>query len=253
MSRLRNRGPIWARPAPGTRQPRFSRDQIAQAAIAIADKEGFAQVSMRRIAEVVGAGTMTLYHYVRTKDDLLTLIEDALMSEWLVPAGELPKGWRAGLTEIARRARDAMLRHPWALHSLQGVRMGPNGLRHVEQTMAALADAPFEQEVRLELAATIDDFVFGYALRAQDSQQEAYQDPHAVKAFNQIVGDHLASGEFPHVAAFIGKESAAQAFARAAKVMNDERRFASSLEAILDGAATRGDGAAARRKRKPRA
>jgi AcrR family transcriptional regulator len=47
--------------------------RAAAAALAIADAEGFDAVSMRRVATELGAGTMTLYHYVRTKDDLVAL------------------------------------------------------------------------------------------------------------------------------------------------------------------------------------
>ena len=53
------------RPAPGERRPGYTRDQIVAAAIAIADAEGYEAVSMRRLATELGAGTMTLYHYVR--------------------------------------------------------------------------------------------------------------------------------------------------------------------------------------------
>ena len=63
-SRSAGESPIWARPEPGERRARRAREQIAQAAIAIADAEGFEAVSMRRIAAELGAGTMTLYHYV---------------------------------------------------------------------------------------------------------------------------------------------------------------------------------------------
>src|SRR6476620_10056298 len=59
--------PIWARPEPGERRPAYTRERIAETAIAIADAEGFDAVSMRRIASELGAGTMTLYYYVRTK------------------------------------------------------------------------------------------------------------------------------------------------------------------------------------------
>ena len=59
---------------------------------------------MRRVAEELGAGTMTLYHYVRTKDELLALMDDAIMGEMLIPADELPTDWRAAVTAIARRA-----------------------------------------------------------------------------------------------------------------------------------------------------
>ena len=72
--------PIWTQPAPGTPAPKLTREQIADVALAIADSEGFEAVSMRRIAEELDVGTMTLYYYVRTKDDLLSLMDDALMA-----------------------------------------------------------------------------------------------------------------------------------------------------------------------------
>ena len=72
-------------PSRRPRRPRFTRDEIAAAAMRIADAEGFDAVSMRRIATELDAGTMTLYHYVRTKDELLALVTDAVMGEVVVP------------------------------------------------------------------------------------------------------------------------------------------------------------------------
>ena len=72
---------VWTRTEPTGRQPRFTRDQIAAAAIRIADAEGADALSMRRIASELDAGTMTLYHYIRTKDELLALVGDAIMGE----------------------------------------------------------------------------------------------------------------------------------------------------------------------------
>src|SRR5919199_3069026 len=83
-------GPIWTRPEPGQRKPRFTREQLAAAALAIADEEGLDAVTMRRVADALGAGTMTLYHYVQSKDELLILMADAMMGELLVPDGEMP-------------------------------------------------------------------------------------------------------------------------------------------------------------------
>src|SRR5262245_27967501 len=65
---------VWTRPEPGSRKPRFNRDEIAAAAVRIADAEGLEALSMRRLAVELDAGTMTLYHYVRTKDELLALV-----------------------------------------------------------------------------------------------------------------------------------------------------------------------------------
>ncbi len=159
---------IWTRPEPGTRRPKFTRDQIATSALAIADTEGFAAVSMRRVAAELGAGTMTLYYYVRTKDELVALMDDALMAEVLVPDDELPSHWYDALTAVALRTWDILTRHPWALHSLQNAPAGPNAMRHFEQSLAALAGTDLDAPDKFQLLAMVDDYVHGNALRSAE-------------------------------------------------------------------------------------
>ena len=179
MSSFDDQLPIWMRPEPGDRKPRFTREAIAKAALAIADAEGFDAVSMRRIAERLGAGTMTLYHYVRTKAELVALMDDALMGEIVLPEGTLPNDWREALTAIARRTREVFRRHPWALVSMQGAVPGPNGARHFEQSLAALSRTSFNRRTKLELLALVDDFVFGHVLRAAEVQSTLSKEPDA--------------------------------------------------------------------------
>jgi len=208
--------PIWVRPEPGTRRARFSREQIAAAALAIADAEGFEAVSMRRIAAQLGAGTMSLYRYISTKDDLVTLMDDALMGESLVPEGELPADWRAALTMIARQTRAALLRHPWAVVSLQGRgaagqdgSFGPNGLRHFEQSLAALDGAPLDTAAKLELLTIVDDYVMGSVLRSGEMQERNQADPQYAAAVMEFIAGQLATGEFPRIAALSQDPAAA--------------------------------------------
>src|SRR5271154_7178526 len=110
---------------------RLTRETIAAAALSIADKEGFEAVSMRRVAREVGVGTMSLYYYVKTKDDLIAVMDDALMGEALLSS--IPKDWRRALTEIATRTHAVFLRHPWALVAMLSAPPGPNALRPQEQ------------------------------------------------------------------------------------------------------------------------
>ena len=88
---------LWTRAEPPAAGPASRRDDIAEAAVRIADTEGFDALSMRRLAAELDAGTMTLYHYVRTKDELLTLVTDAVMGEVVVPRR------RAAADRLARR------------------------------------------------------------------------------------------------------------------------------------------------------
>jgi AcrR family transcriptional regulator len=91
--------PIWALAAPADRKPRYSREQIADVALRIADADGFEAVTMKRIAAELGAATMTLYYYyVRNKSDIVALMQDAILAGVLVPDACLAGGWREALT-----------------------------------------------------------------------------------------------------------------------------------------------------------
>jgi AcrR family transcriptional regulator len=146
------------------RAPRFSRERLAQVAFEIADREGFGAVSMRRVARELGAGTMTLYSYVRTKDELVALMDDWLMGELLISEEELAQPWRDALTAILRRTYRVRLKHPWSLSALQNASLGENAMRHAEQTLAALEDSPFSDEQKPMVMAITDAFVDGHAL-----------------------------------------------------------------------------------------
>src|SRR5690242_19483239 len=146
-----------------SKTPQLSKAGIAAAALAIADEEGFQAVSMRRVAQELGVGTMSLYYYAKSKAELVAAMDEALMAEVLIPS--LPEDWREALTAIAHRTRDVFVRHPWVLSSMQSAPPGENAMRHMEQCLAALAETSMTREEKLTLLALVDDFVFGYALR----------------------------------------------------------------------------------------
>ena len=232
------REPIWARPGPGERRPAFTREQIAAVAMRIADAEGTDAVTMRRVATELGAGTMTLYHYVANKQELLALMDDAMMGELLVPDDELASDWREGLAQIARRSYAAFLRHPWIFDHLGSEEApepgGPNALRHVEQSLAAAALTGLPVEAQMELVGLVDDYVWGHAMRARavyDNQASEEERIDALVAYLQAL---LATGEFPQLAAFAGDDPRA-GFERLAKLARDPDRFERGLQALLDG------------------
>jgi AcrR family transcriptional regulator len=131
---------IWMRPERPARGPRpaYSRAQITETAVRIADAEGLAAASMRRIAAEIGTGAMSLYRYVPSRDDLIELMIDHVHGELDLPAK--PSGnWRADLTLFAERLRAAGLRHPWFAEADRAiVSFGPNALRTLEFGMGAL-------------------------------------------------------------------------------------------------------------------
>lgn len=234
----RTDGPIWARPEPGSRRPRFTREQIAAAALRIADEEGFEAVSMRRIASDLGAGTMTLYHYVRTKDDLIALMDDAIMAEMLVPDEDLPEDWRGALARIAHATRATLGRHPWVLHSLQEASPGPNAMRHFEQSLAAVAGTPLGMDGKFALLGIVDDYVFGHALRSREVRARADTAEADVEAARAFARSQLETGQFPHTAALAARWEDAGSTPLTTEE-GYETLFDRGLEMLLDGAAAR--------------
>ena len=120
---------LWGRRAKGERGPRpaLSVEQIVAAAVQLADAEGLEAASMRRVAERLGVGAMSLYRYIPGKSELLDLMLDAIHGE---DPGEPPGNddWRARLEWLAQRSRRRIQRHPWMLQVVIGQRppLGPN-------------------------------------------------------------------------------------------------------------------------------
>lgn len=231
--------PIWAVAPPGARKPRFSREQIATTALHIADSEGFDALSMRRVAEALGAGTMTLYYYVRTKEDLLALVEDALMGETADACEPLPKRWRPALRMIGMATRATYLRHAWALRSFTGVRVGPNALRHIEQSLQAVASLDLPLEQKLAILSIVDDYVFGHCSGLMRRRERPQLDRKSAKALSEAMTRSLDEGEFPQLRAMIGDADPAEAFTKSMGFMTEEHHFESGLDALLDGLAKR--------------
>ena len=160
----------------------LSRAEIVDAAIAIADAEGADAVSMRRIAQVLKAGTMSLYWHVANKDHLLDLMIDALMAEVVIP--ELSGDWRADLQASARNNRAMLLRHLWVMDFVGGLLLlGPNTLLGMERLLAIFDGTDLDPGTTMDILGTVQTYVMGAALREmrearhQRDQEQSGIDP----------------------------------------------------------------------------
>lgn len=113
--------------------------RIVGAAVEVADAEGLAGLSMRKVAERLGFTTMSLYRHVPGRDHLVDLMRDAVLGEPPEPAPG--SGWRARLEAFARRGWEVRRRHPWLAEVSGGRHVpGPNALAHYEHALGVLAD-----------------------------------------------------------------------------------------------------------------
>jgi AcrR family transcriptional regulator len=141
-------------PAPARRGPRqgFSVDDVVAAGIALADAEGLAAVTMRRVAQNLGAAPMTLYTYVPGRAELLDLMLDEC---YLAMPREYPhdRTWRARARAVAGENWELYRAHPWAAT-----------VSTARPTLGPGATAKYEHELRAFDGTGLDDVTRDAAL-----------------------------------------------------------------------------------------
>ncbi|MGH9195472.1 MAG: TetR/AcrR family transcriptional regulator, partial [Acidimicrobiia bacterium] len=144
----------------------LGRERVIQAAVALADSEGFESCSIRKIAEKLAAAPMALYRHVASKEDLLDGMVDVVFGEMYPPA--IGGDWKTELRRRGISARAALQRHPWAV-GLMETRMhpGPASAAHHNATMGCLREAPFSFRDAVHAYSLLDSYTYGFALQEQ--------------------------------------------------------------------------------------
>ncbi|MGW0431764.1 TetR/AcrR family transcriptional regulator C-terminal domain-containing protein [Micromonospora sp. NPDC003197] len=223
LALLRDEGLVLTRPGAGTvvaaprpavpharrgslgTDPELSRELLVRTAIALADAGGLAAVSMRQLAAELGAATMALYRHVRSRDDLILAMVDAVLAAAPLPAVP-PAGWRARLELLARAQWAVYRRHRWLPHLISMPRPQPlpNGMAHTEWALRATAGLGLDTQLRWHVAVTLMAYVRGIATNLE-AQAQAVQDTGLTD--EQWVETHeatfhqLITGRYPTLAA----------------------------------------------------
>jgi AcrR family transcriptional regulator len=157
---------IWLRPeaTPRGQRPALSRAEITRAAVELADEDGLQAVSMRRVAARLGAGAMSLYWYVNSKEDLHELMADAVIGEIELP-DRRSGDWRTDLRVLAVNTHAVLSRHSWMV--LLGIQpgLGPGTRRYAEFARAAIADLGADPWTLTNVLAVLNNYLFGFAHR----------------------------------------------------------------------------------------
>lgn len=215
-------------------RPELSVERIVRAAIDVADAEGLQALSMRRVAERLGVGTMSLYTYVPGKPELFDVMLDTVYGETARPE-DAPGGWRGRLEQIARENWALYLRHPWLLQ-IAATRpvLGPNATAKYDYELRAVDGIGLTDLEMDSVITLITGFVHGAARGAVDAAQaesqtgmtdEQWWAAHA--PFLSLIAD---PGRFP-TAARVG-QAAGEALNAA---YSPEHAFEFGLQRVLDG------------------
>jgi AcrR family transcriptional regulator len=163
---------LWGlqpRPTRGPK-PALTVAQIVEAAVRIADTDGLAAMSVRRVADELGVGAMTLYRYFPGKGELIDVMLDTVYGE--LPRREVRGDWRARLDEVARENRDLYLNHAWLLHvAVSRPPLGPHLMAKYEWELSAVEGIGLT-DVEMDAAvALVNGYVHGAVRSAVEARQ----------------------------------------------------------------------------------
>ncbi|GED99434.1 TetR/AcrR family transcriptional regulator [Gordonia crocea] len=204
---------------------RLTRDDVVDAAVAVADEGGLTKVSMRNVGRALGVEAMSLYHHVSDKSALLDAMVDWIFRRIELPAAD--DGWREGLRRTAESAGRVLAAHPWALGLVESRRTpGTAVLRHHDAVLGCLRRNGFPVMLASHAFSAVDSYVYGFVLTETNLP---FND-----GAEEYVGEFteaLPMNDYPHLAE-LARTIMADGFR-----YSDE--FAYGLDLVLDSLAVR--------------
>ena len=145
----------------------WTKHQVLRTAVDLADRRGIESLSMRKLSQELGGGTMSLYNHVANKDDLLDGMIDSLFGEIDLPVAD-DRGWKAVMRHRAISARTVMNRHPWAIGLMGRRTPGPATLGHHDAVIGCLLGAGFSTQLVAHAISAIDSYIYGFTLQERN-------------------------------------------------------------------------------------
>jgi AcrR family transcriptional regulator len=218
-------------PAPEPRTP-LSRDRVLRAAVRLADAGGIESVTMRRLADELGAEAMSLYHHVANKEDVLDGVIEQITGEINEVVGQIPPpatraGWKKTVRERILAARRILLRHPWAPAVFQTrTRMSSAVLRYHDELVGQLRAGGFSYDLAHHAMHALGSRALGFT-------QELF-DPGAGPGDVDPAEMLAMANQFPNLAGMLA-EIAHGSPDTTLGWCDDQTEFEFGLDVILDG------------------
>jgi AcrR family transcriptional regulator len=205
---------------------RLSKERVLRAAIDLAARDGIEALTMRKLADELGAGAMSLYHYVPNKDRLLDEMVDIVFGEIVPPSTDVD--WKAAMRSRAISTRDALRRHRWAVGLMESRKTpGPASVRLHDAVLGCLREGGFSIEMTVHAYSVQDAYIYGFALQERDMSSETAAD-FAAAAQRQMREYQPLLADYPHVVEVVGGHIATSGYDYATE-------FLFGLDLILDG------------------
>ncbi len=146
-----------------TARPPLSTATIVAAGFLLADEQGVGALSMRNLARTLGYEVMSLYNHVRNKDDLLTLMVDAVAAEIDAPRADVAP--LAAVRAMAVSTHTTLVRHPWAASLWLRQTPGPSRTQQMEDLLRLMYASGLSHELAHHGFHAVNNHVLGYTLQ----------------------------------------------------------------------------------------
>ncbi len=215
-----------ATPTDTNAKPRapLSKERVLRAAMVLADRSGIESLTMRNLGQKLGVEAMSLYNHVANKDEILDGIVDLVFSE--IDLASSAGSWKAAMRRRAISAREALLRHPWAVGLMQArATPGSATLRHHDSVIGSLREAGFSIDMAAHAYSAMDSYIYGFALQ----QLTLVYDSSALAGeAAQTFLSRFRSDQYPHLGEMITEHAMKPGYDYA-------EEFEFGLDLILDG------------------
>ncbi len=205
-------------------RPPLSRKRAIEQAVALADADGIAKLTMRHLAQALGVEAMSLYHHVSNKDDILNGMIYYIFEQIEVP--EPNADWQTVMRRRADSMRVTLKRHRWAIGLLESRKTpGVATLRHHDAVIGCLRYAGFSLPLTAHAYALLDSYIYGFVLQELNLPLET---PEQTSELAGSIMSQLPAGAFTHLVEFTMGHVLQPGYAYA-------HEFGWGFELILDG------------------
>jgi AcrR family transcriptional regulator len=214
---------------------------VLRSAVALAARDGIESLTMRKLADELGAGAMSLYHHVPNKEELLDGMVDIVFGEIELPPTDVD--WKTAMRRRAISTREVLNRHRWAVGVMESrATPGPASFRVHDAVLGCLREGGFSIELTIQAYSVLDAYIYGFALQEKsvpfdDAEGGAAVAEEQARQFAEDAARQQSATlaeEFPHLAEVVAGHVAKVGYDFAAA-------FEYGLDLILDALERRRD------------
>ncbi len=195
-----------------------------EGALTLADEAGMERLTIRRLADALGVGPMSVYHYFSNKEAIIDAMVDAVFAEVALPPADAH--WKTALRVRCISMRQVLARHPWAPPYMESrTSPGPATLAHHDAVLGCLRRGGHSLELVAHAYAIVDSYLYGFAL------EEAALPAGGGEGIQDLAGELAAAFDpeaYPNLVAFTTEHVMRPGYSFA-------NTFEFGLDLILDG------------------